>query len=119
MHTYIGFRATTVTVTFAIRMAVTLEAGIWTVREADDCEHAVTSLAGIVDPDGVPHFGIPKGVGRRPSGAWGAREQLLLRALPRNHPRDAWAAIPDEVREVIQESYLLARDESPLMIGTL
>lgn len=118
MRDYIGGKPAIANIDIRVRVTLDLDPGIWTVREDDDNEYAVTGLTGLVDADGVIHFAYPKGVARTATGGWGAKETYLSRALPRNHPNDAWAALPAAVRDLIQDSYLLALDETPEQIGT-
>jgi hypothetical protein len=117
MLTYVGHLAAVARIDIDICLEVKLEPGVWIVREDDDREYTVTRLGGVIESDGSVSFSFPRGIARRPSGAWAAREQILHRALPRTGPAQAWAALPPEVRGVIDDTFLLARDGVPQTIG--
>ncbi len=112
-------RAATATVQSAIKITLDLEPGIWLVTENDGREYSVTSLHGVVDADGTPHLAWPHGVLRRPGGQWSVKQYLLQNALPRNHPHDAWRAVPDAVRDLIEDAYLLELNRLPHLAGAL
>ena len=117
MRAHLGDLEATADIDITIRIQLTLEPGIWVVREDDGYDYAVTGVQGLIDADGIVHWTYPKGVGRRPNGLWAARERILHRALPQTHPAQAWAVLPDPVRKLIEDSYLLSRDDIPLTIG--
>ncbi len=116
MHAVLDGHTANVDVIVTARLSLQLQPGAWVIHEGDN-DWAVTNLQGVIDAAGYVHFAYPKGVRRRPSGSWGAKEQLLTTALPSNHPKAAWAAVPQAIRDLIEDSYLLARDETPQAIG--
>lgn len=116
MRAQLNTRAVDATVIITAKLQLVFEPGAWVVQE-DDVECTVSALAGLIDSDGAVHFTIPKGYAKRPNGFWGAKERLLHRAIPLTNPAAAWAALPPAVRDLIEDSYLLARDETPELIG--
>lgn len=110
MRVYIDYKSVDVDVTFDTQIAVTIEPGLWHV-ERDGQAWAVTSLVGTLQADGSIAFRYPKGVLRRPSGAYAARERILARDL--RSPDEDWADIPAPVRDAIADAYLLAHDAIP------
>lgn len=108
MHTYIGPHRLDVQFTTTIRFDVELQSGYWPVIETDGYEYAVTNFAGYVNRAGEVQLTMARGVKRRPSGSWSAREHLLPSAYD---PAEGWQVLPPAVRHVIEDAYLIAITE--------
>lgn len=112
MFAYANYLSVEVIVDFDIRFSVDIEPGLWVVPEGN-LEYSVTSLIGcVVSRQNTIRLMYPKGVRRRPSGAWGAKEHVLVDF---RH----WHLVPDEVRAVIDEAYTQRRSALPDSLGAL
>lgn len=112
MLTYINYKSVEVIVDLDVRFTVHLEPGLWVVTEAGR-QYSVTSVIGCLVPDqNAIRLMYPKGVGRRPSGAWAAREHILADF---RH----WHLVPDEVRAAIDDAFTLRLQALPDSLGAL
>lgn len=109
MLVYIGYRSAEIACELSAHFALTLEPGVWTVTH-NKTEYAVTTLNGTLRA-GELVFTYPRGVERRTSGAWSARERIISVA-------PSWDQIPPEVREVLNDAYLLQRHDLPESLET-
>lgn len=109
---YINYLSIEVVLNLDVRFSVELQPGLWVVTEAGR-QYSVTRLVGCLEPDSnTIRLMYPKGVCRRPSGAWGAQEHVLADF------RD-WHLVPDEVRGAIDDAFTLRRQALPDSLGAL
>lgn len=114
MLTYINFKAVEIDCDLSAHFTLSLEPGVWELVH-NKTTYSVTSLSGTLTVSAATRgqlvFTYPRGVERRASGVWAARE----RVVPVN-PR--WNDIPEPVREAIADAYLLQRHELPESLET-
>lgn len=107
--------AVDINVDFEATIDLVIDPGVWEVsyRGAD---FSVTHLRGRLT-GGHIYFAYPKGVARKHNGQWAAQERILVGLLPEK-PLLAWNSLPEAVRDAVEDTYLLARDDVPEHLGT-
>lgn len=111
MRIQINERDVNIAVDFDVRWRVRLEPGVWVTENRGE-QVSVTSLSGALT-EGEFHIAFPKGVARKAGGGWSAQERILVDILPAD-PGQAWRRVlPAQVREAIEDAYLLSREDLP------